>query len=373
MEANRFHDLLCAGKLSRREAHRILAAAGLSLIAVPLKPRAARAEEPMMFFTWGGYEEEAFQTDFIEKYGFAPDNSLFGDQDEALSKMRAGFTPDAMYPCGSVLENWYDTGLLDEIETDQLSHWPDVFDELKEIPHSVVDGKQVFVPLDWGVTSVIFRRDLAPEYIGEENHTWGILWDPKYEGKLGMFDSMRDAVPATALYLGYDFRDLNQEQIGEVRNALNEQRPLLRSYVGSTTDLIQMLTTGELVASIAWNSAVAQASDAGLDFEFMTPKEGIATWVCGFTINPAARENGKREQAHDLCNSYLSPEAGAYEIENWGYGVANRKAFDLVDDETLALYGLTDPKSYLARGVFMSTMKHEQELVNMYDEVKAGF
>jgi len=56
---------------------------------------------------------------------------------------------------------------------------------------------RVWVPIDWGQTSIVYRTDLAPEYV--DNETWAILWDPKYKGKLAVFDSLVDGVVIAAV------------------------------------------------------------------------------------------------------------------------------------------------------------------------------
>ena len=69
------------------------------------------------------------------------------------------------------------------------------------------------------------------------------------------------------------------------------------------------------------------------------PKEGIFTWVCGIVMHS---ETKNEEASYDLINGVSSPEAGAFEIENLGFGHANRKAFDLVAPEKLAELGPVD-------------------------------
>jgi len=69
----------------------------------------------------------------------------------------------------------------------------------------------------------------------------------------------------------------------------------------------------------------------------------------------------------------LSPEAGAYEIVEFGYGHANQKAFELVDEATLADRGLTkSPEDRLNSGIFQEPIGNEPELQNMFEEVRTG-
>ncbi|MCP4766503.1 MAG: twin-arginine translocation signal domain-containing protein [Gammaproteobacteria bacterium] len=54
-------DRLKSGDLSRRDFNRVLAAAGIAMVATPMLPgkaRAAAADQPT-YFTWGGWDDPA--------------------------------------------------------------------------------------------------------------------------------------------------------------------------------------------------------------------------------------------------------------------------------------------------------------------------
>ncbi|MEQ8207324.1 MAG: hypothetical protein RIA65_14220, partial [Woeseia sp.] len=140
---------------------------------------AIEIEHPVAF-VWAGYDNPAFYPPYVTKYGRPPDFSLYGDEEEALQKMRAGYQPDIMLPCANVVDRWNRAGLLGTVDTDLLSNWDDVIPALKNAEGGLVDGRRVMIPTDWGLTSVIYRTDIAPEYI--DNESYSILWDPKYKG-----------------------------------------------------------------------------------------------------------------------------------------------------------------------------------------------
>ena len=219
-----------------------------------------------MTFTWSGYDEIHFHQQYVDEHGCASNFTFWGDEEEAFAKMRAGFEPDVMAPCSYELRRWYDAGLLAPINTDMLSNWDSLIPALKEVENSVQDGQRVFVPMDWGQTSVTFRTDLAPEYVDIENHTWGILWDPKYTGRLSMIDSLIDGVAVASIYAGlenpYDLSD--PADMERTAALLREQLPLLRYFSSTMADVEQSLASGELVAAATWNSSIVALRDQGL-------------------------------------------------------------------------------------------------------------
>ena len=386
IDVNRICDGIQEGKMSRREIHKVLGAVGFGLAVVPLST-GAKAEEiaaascgggnAPMTFTWSGYDEIHFHQQYVDEHGCASNFTFWGDEEEAFAKMRAGFEPDVMAPCSYELRRWYDAGLLAPINTDMLSNWDSLIPALKEVENSVQDGQRVFVPMDWGQTSVTFRTDLAPEYVDIENHTWGILWDPKYTGRLSMIDSLIDGVAVASIYAGlenpYDLSD--PADMERTAALLREQLPLLRYYSSTMADVEQSLASGELVAAATWNSSIVALRDQGLPVMFMQPKEGAMTWVCGLVRHPAndGRGDVMIEQAHQILDSYLSADAGAWEIINYGYGHANLDAYAMVSEEELAERGLSkNPDDLLSTGIFQVEMTPQQDIQTMFEEVKAG-
>ena len=382
METNEFRDKLFEGKLTRRQAHKVLASFGIGFGMMPLMRGAqAAAEDQPVFFTWGGYDDPAFTENYRKKHGGDPVYSLYASEEEAFSKMRAGYTPDMTFPCYGSVPRWYDGGLLTPIDKGMLSNWDDMIEPLKNLPEMYVNGELVFVPEDWGQNSVMFRADLAPEY--KDNHTWGILWDPKYAGRLAVTDGLQDNMPMYMIYAGIETFDMNDAEVAKVRAVMVEQMPLLRMMVSDMTSIAQALVSGEVVASFAWQSLIWRvqeyATEAGLEgaeFVWMKPKEGPITWVCGLSIHPHAHESGMYEKCHDVIDSYISPEAGYYELTEWNYGVVNSKVYQREDitEEFLKGIGLSkDIESLLAGGLFQEPFKNEAALAVMFEEVKAEF
>lgn len=333
--------------------------------------RAVAAEsevEHPVAFVWAGYDNAGFYPAYVERYGRPPSFSLYGDEEEALQKMRAGFKPDVMLPCAYVIDRWSKAGVLGEIDVSLLSNWPDVIPALKTAEGSIVAGRRVMVPTDWGVTSVIYRSDIAPEYIG--NESYAILWDPKYKGRLATIDSQVDGVSAAALYAGLDPFNLSLDEVEQVRKVLQEQRKLLRMYTSDNTSITQSLASGEVVAALGWSTDFANLKAEGVPVRFMNPVEGWMTWVCGAAIHAESRN---RNLAHQVIDAMISPEGGAFTIMENSTGVANRKAFELVAPELLATLGLAeDPQMMLNSGVMQRPQKNADAIAVMFEEVKLG-
>ena len=371
MNKDRLIEELATGKMSRRDFNKLLGSVGVTMATFPVMSRVANAatEDHPMVFTWEGFEEPDLHKPYTAKYGESPNFTFFGDEEEAFAKMRAGFKADLTQPCSYKVPIWRDAGIIQPIDTSRLSNWNDVVPSLKEIPGIVVDGKRYWIVADWGQTSVLYREDLVE--LKEES--WGLLWDERYKGRMSMADSLIDGVMVAAIYGGAkDPFNMTEAEVEKTKELLKQQLPLMRYYWSSVTDIQQALASGELVAAAAWNDSYTALKSEGIPVKFMSPKEGAMTWACGFCLMTDA-DPAKIDRAYDYIDTYISPESGAYEIREFGYGHANAKAFDLVSAEELADRGLSsNPDDVLQAGIFQEPMGNEPALQAMFEEVKAG-
>ncbi len=363
-----------SGKVNRRDFNKILAGAGLSMGVTPMLSGGASAADPNQgsYFTWSGYDIPEFFGEYQAKNGTLPNFNVFGDTSEALTKMKAGFTVDVAHPCNSGIPRWMASGLFQPLDTSKLSHWGDVTDSLKNLSGAVVDGKPHFAPFDWGQTSITYRTDLVD--LGGQEESWGILWDERYKGRIGVIASPGDTWWCAAIYAGVPFDEIDTEKgIAEVEKALKKLHPNVRFYTDDMTSLEQALASGELVAAMTWNESPVSLKGQGLPVAWANPKEGALTWVCGAMIH---KDAPNLDKAHDIINSMLSPESGAFLINDYGYGHSNKRSFDLVSDERLAELGLTrNPDDMLMAGHFQGTVdaSFDAMMNTRFEEIKAGF
>lgn len=366
MDKNEMMDRLAAGTLSRRNMLKGLSALGIGVTMTPYFHNQAIAAAQATYFTWEGYELPELHGDYIKKRGGSPEVSIFADEGEALQKMKAGFTPDVAHPCSYNVNLWRESGILQAVDTSRLSNWGDVVSSLKVIPGTQHDGKQFFVPFDWGNTSILYRTDLVD--IKEES--WGLMWDERYKGRLATFSGANETVPYAAVYAGVDPWNMSAADLAKVRGLLEKQRPLIRFYADDVSSIEQGLASGEIVAGSTWNSSNVLLKGEGVPVKFMNPMEGIMTWVCGLVIHKNAPN---LDAAYDLIDAMLSVEAGKFMIVDYGYGHSNAKSFDAAGDEAIEAAGLSrDVEGFLKAGVFSNEFKNRDEVLKMFEEVKAG-
>ena len=362
------------GKLSRRAFTKTLLGAGVTMAMMPVSSNVAKAAaaDQATYFTWGGYDVPDMFVPYIAKHGEAPNFSSFGGSEEALTKIRGGFVPDVAHPCNQAIPRWVASGLFQTLDTSKLSNWSDIVPSLINLPGNVVDGQPYMAPMDWGRTSITYRTDLF-DLDGKEE-SWGMLWDERYKGRMGILATAADTWWCAAIYAGVDFNELSTDaNFKKVADLLRKQRPLIRLYTDDTTTLEQALASGEMVAAMTWDSSAVQLKSQGIPARFANVKEGALTWVCGAMMLKAAPNPDK---AHDIIDSLLSIETGKWLIAENGYGHSNSKSFDQFSDAELKELGLNrDPSVILDAGKFQvpQTQEFESKMNQEFEQIKAGF
>ena len=349
-----------------------MAAAGVVPVVAGGLAQTAKAASDLVVFDWTGYEIPELHQEYIEKYGTSPDVAVYADVHEAFNKIQAGFRCDIVHPNIWDVRRFYDAGLLQPWDTSRLDHWGDVFPQFPTMAGAQYDGEQYLIPTDWGINALIVRSDLVDLESAEPS--WTMLWDSQYAGRLSMNAEMEAAVKTTALILGIDDPyNATEDEVAAIRDKLAEQRELIRFYWSDPTELSQAIAAGEVVAAWAWPQVYGDLLKEGVPVAYLTPKEGVNSWATGFVR--LAEAPGKEQNAYDYVDAWLAPGTGKWLIENYGYGHTNRKSFEMVSPEVLDEKGLADPDAMIAGARAGSEFEPQlrDQLVNMYEEIKAGF
>lgn len=368
MKKSQIVDRIAAGTLTRRDFGRLLTAMGLGVVTVVGRaPRAAAAPEDLTVFTWAGYDAPQMFQPYTDKYGVAPQFSIFGGTEEAFQKLNAGFVADVSHPCVEDVTRWRAAGLIKQLDDSRLEHLDDLFPELFNLPGATLNGEHWFLPVDWGNGSLLYRTDM----VEIEEESWALAFDERYEGQISMYNAT-PTVTVAALVLGIDPFEFSDEEGERIKALLSEQRKLIRFYWDAPADYQQAMATGEIAISYAWNDGLAALREQGIPVKYMNPKEGILTWTCGVVHMANAPEPD--DEVYAFLNAITAPETGKFLIEEYSYGHSNSKAFDMVDPETLENLGFTSPRELFATGVFETETSPEmaQKRNDIFESVKMG-
>jgi spermidine/putrescine transport system substrate-binding protein len=335
--------------------------------AATLLLAACSANEPneLDVLEWSGYDAVDFWTDFQTA---SPDTEVafsFGSSDaDILSKMEAG-GPDIVHFYTGWQQFYVDEGLVQEIDTSQLTNWDKVPDSFKELGQ--IDGKQYFIPWDWGYTSILYNTDHVDEVT-----SWDALFDDTYAGHISMWDDGPAAVTTSSYIHDYDEQNLTDEQLADIEAEWITQKPLNAFYWTSEyEDFCPAVESGDIWVAYAWQGCYATVLTSGSQpVAYANPVEGRNSWVGLYGISAET-------DSYDLALQFLDLKLAELSCSNamtlFYYGCVNQEVMDSVTDEVLIeAFGLDDP-SILASTNFTPLVTDEQRTAwaEMWGRVKA--
>jgi spermidine/putrescine transport system substrate-binding protein len=325
------------------------------------------AEEPneLAVLEWSGYEAEDFWTDFKTAN---PDTEVtfeFGDTDaNILAQMQGGSSADIFHFYTGWQQFYVDEGLVREIDTSKLTNWDKVPEDFKALGQ--IDGKQYFLPWDWGFTSILYNTEHVDEVT-----SWDVLFDPQYAEHVSMWNDGPAAVTVSSYVHGYDETAITDEQLADIEAEWIAQKPLNAFYWSSEyEDLCPGVQDGTVWIAYAWQGCYATALAAGDPVAYATPEEGRNSWVGLYGINADT-------ESYNLALEFLDLKLAELSCSNavtlFYYGCANADVMAAIDDPVLVeAFGIDDP-SILASTNFTPLVTDEQReaWTGMWERVQA--
>ncbi len=277
----------------------------------PCKP-----EGTLNAILWEGYAPPKSIKGFEEKYGVKVNLTSIASNDEVFAKIRNKNGQYDLVPATTdVTRQYIDSGLVQPLDVSQVPNAGEVFPAFRNLTQAEKDGETYGVPHTWSADPIIYNADL----IKNPEPSYKALFDPAYEGKVGLYDDL-GSLWVGALVLGYDPFTLDSAQMDEVVDKMTDQKSLVRKYWSSGDDLVKLMASGEVSIATSWNYMYTQLKNEGLNVKRIDPEEGNLGWVDTLMIP---------ENAENPCAAYkwmewaLSPEGGSQTAKASGYSIAN--------------------------------------------------
>jgi spermidine/putrescine transport system substrate-binding protein len=332
------------------------------------EPAASAAAEPneLLVLEWSGYEAEDFWVDFKNAN---PDTAVsfeFGDTDaNILALVQGGSQADIFHFYTGWQQFYVDQGLVREIDTSKLANWdkvPVAYQELGQI-----DGKQYFLPWDWGFTSILYNTEQV-----EEVTSWDVLFDEAYAGHISMWNDGPAAVSVSSYINGWDESNLTDEQLAQIEQDWIAQKPLNAFYwTAEYVDLCPAIQDGTVWVAYAWQGCYATALAAGDPVAYANPEEGRNSWVGLYGISA---DTDSYELALEFLDLKLAETSCGNAVTLFYYGCANADVMAAIEDPVLIeAFGINDP-SILESTNFTPLVTEEQRdaWTGMWERVQAN-
>jgi spermidine/putrescine transport system substrate-binding protein len=268
-----------------------------------------------------------------------------------------------------LIGNMINLGQLEELQAERLPNFYEHAGQLYQ-NRSYDPENRYSVPWQSGITGIGYN----PELTGREITSFNDLFDPAFEGQVGMFTEMRDTMNLTLLGLGIDPQDATVEDAERAQQKLLEQRDmgLVRQYYGG--GWADALARGDLAVTMAWSGDIFQLQYDNPELQFVVPEEGGVLW----TDNMAIPQNAAHPMdAMELMNFYYQPEIAA-ELGVWVQyicPVPDAKPIMAKMDKTVANSPLVFPTPEMEAKVHSyQTLDAEEEQIwnDLFNEVVQG-
>lgn len=244
--------------------------------------------------------------------------STYPTNEDMYSKLKnSASSYDVIIPSDYMIERLIAENMLytyDIVNDPIMTNYQYVMDEFKNAYYDPYN--QYSVPYTYGMVGIIYNKAMVdPEDVDEESErSWGLLWNPKYEGNILQFNNPRDAFATAMFWKGLNINSTEEEDWDAALELLKEQKPVLQGYV---SDEIFDKMRGESAAIAPYyvgDFLTMAESQENLDFFF--PTEGTNYFVDAMCIPISTKHPSI---AKEYINFMLSKEAAIANAEYLGY------------------------------------------------------
>lgn len=344
----------------------------LLLLPVVLFGSCSKKTPTLNLLVWEGYADPSFVKAFEDQYGCRISASYMGSSDELVAKLRGGSASnyDVISPSSDVATMIATKGLAAPLDLAKIPSYSQLSAKLTSLPLVRVNGQVYGVPFMWGPDPIIYDTTVfsAPP------DTWNVFWDPKYKGKISVWDDL-STVYMAAQVLGYDQPDpgrlynLDDAQLDAVKKKLLELKPQVRKMWSTGGELTNLFQNHEVVLAMGWPLMTNQLRKVNFPAGETIPRENTTGWMDHLMIT-AASEN--KELAHKFLEFMIQAQTQKKVTDVTGYTPANPHAAQFMTPNEVKSLHLDDVDNYQKRIYFWQNVERRDRYNEIWNEVKAA-
>lgn len=300
--------------------------------------------ETLRLLTWGGYAPENVVEMFEKETGHTVEVTK-SNNEEMIAKLRAtgggGFDlaqPSQDRIAGPQAEfGIYKPIDLSKIKSDQFIG--SMLEATKG--NTTVEGEVYGVPHVWGTSGLVIDTKQAGSV---QDYT--DLCSSDVAGKVS-YRLKRPTLIGFAFSMGMDpfsaYGDAAayEDMMKKVEAKLIDCKPNVKTYWGGGDELMGLIRSGEVVASMAWDTGGWKVNADKPDVTFVAPKSGALGWIDTFVL-PA---KGKADDAaYDWINFVMQPKIAALITEAAGNFTASKGADEFASADLKAKFQASFPQ-----------------------------
>jgi putative spermidine/putrescine transport system substrate-binding protein/spermidine/putrescine transport system substrate-binding protein len=331
-----------------------------------------KREESLSLLVWEGYSDESAVRAFEEIHHCKVKASYMGSSDELVAKLRGGSAPnyDVISPSSDVASSIARTGLAAPLDLSKLPSYSQLSAKLRDLPLVKANGQIYGVPFMWGPNPLLYDTTV----FAQPPDSWAIFWDPKYKGKISVWDDL-STVYMAAQILGYDKPDpshlynLTDDELAAVGKRLIELKPNVRKIWSTGGELTNLFQNHEVVLAMGWPLNTNDLRKLNFPIGETIPKENTTGWIDHLMITAAS---SNKDLAHAFLEYMIEAKTQKLVTDRTHYTPANPGAAQLLTADEIKGLHLDNPDAYMQRIYFWQDVPRRAKYNEIWNEVKAA-
>ncbi|WP_086995579.1 ABC transporter substrate-binding protein [Rhizobium sullae] len=256
--------------------------------------RQAQAAEPLRVLCWPGYEERDVIAEFEDLHKTKVEFKIYigGEQMLQFFAQTPPGTFDAIISDAEYVQKLKANKAIEAYKTDGIPELANYHPKFRDFAPTKgeTDGTVYGIPTRFSFYGISYNTD---EMSAEQAADWNSLLDPKYAGKIGMFDWYLPNLGNASLAVNPGNQTpyaITDDQLVKVKEFLTKLRPQIGMFGSSNQPIAQAMLAGDIVASPTGDLDI-DLKLAGYDnFSSTIPKQGGIRWqevacVCSASKN----------------------------------------------------------------------------------------
>lgn len=306
---------------------------------------------------WGDYIDEDLLTQFTQETGIIVNYTPLANNEEMLVKLQdPNSIYDLCFPSDYIIEKLIADDMLHELDKENIPNLQNIDERFLDLDFD--PGNKYSVPYMWGTIGILYNTTMVDKPVTD----WDILWDETYAGQILMYDSIRDTIGIALLKLGYSLNTRDENQIREAEQALIEQKPLVRAYLGDTIKEV-MINGGGALAVVYSGDAIwcMDEEEGNPDLAYALP-ERSNLWFDNMVILKNAKH---AKEAEAFINFLCDADVAKQNTEYIGYSTPNKAAFAMLDESYIQNPVYNPPAELVANFEFFHDLG---DFITVYNE-----
>ncbi len=315
-------------------------------------------------FNTGEYIGEDTISKFEQKYNVHVNYSLFASNEEMYTKLLSGESYDVLVPSDYMIEQLLQEDRLQKINRKNITNFDNLSPLVKGLAY---DPKNEYsIPYFWGSVGIMYdKTKVSQEDL--EHDGYAILKNPKYKGRIFVYDSERDSFMIALKNLGYSMNTSNLNEINEAYEWLRGLRANDPVFV--TDEVIDGMINGEKDIAVVYSGDATYIQMENPNMAYYEPKEGTNIWSDAMVVP-------KNSACPLLAETFIDFNLGekiAYENSEYvGYTSSVQKVIDkLQAGEFEGLSSYIPRSGYDKDEIFNYNPKIRKVISELWVKVKA--